>query len=57
MKARNYTFDKMYFLIAIDIHNLEGNIKISTIKNFYNSVNDSKVNIVNQINVWIASFI
>ena len=34
MNMRNYTFDKMYFSVAINIHSLEGNIKILTVKIF-----------------------
>ena len=51
MKVRNYTFNKMCFLIVVDIHSLEGNIKISTVKNFYNDISGSKISTVNQINV------
>ena len=56
MKARNYTFDEMCFLVAVDICSLGGNIKISTVKSFYNGVSGSKVSTVNQINAWVASF-
>ena len=56
MKARNYTFDEMCFSVAVDIRSLGGNIKISTVKNFYNGVSGSKVSTVNQINAWVASF-
>ena len=56
MKARNYTFDEMCFLVAVDIRSLGGNIKISTVKSFYNGVSGSKVSTVNQINVWVANF-
>ncbi len=56
MKARNYTFDEMYFSVVVDIRSLGGNIKILIVKNFYNSVSGSKVSIINQINAWIVSF-
>ena len=56
MKVRNYTFDEMCFSVVIDIHSFRGNIKTSTVKNFYNGVSGSKVSIINQINVWVASF-
>ena len=56
MKARNYTFDEMCFSVAMDIRSLGGNIKISTVKNFYNGVSGSKVSTINQINAWVASF-
>ncbi len=56
MKARNYTFDEMCFSVVIDIHSLEGNIKTSIVKNFYNGVSGSKVSTINQINTWVASF-
>ena len=56
MKARNYTFDEMCFSVAVDIRSLGGNIKISTVKSFYNGVSGSKVSTVNQINAWVASF-
>ncbi|RIA95472.1 hypothetical protein C1645_734080 [Glomus cerebriforme] len=56
MEARNYTFDEMCFLVVIDIRNLGGNIKTSTVKNFYNGVSGSKVSTINQINAWVASF-
>ncbi|CAG8707840.1 14078_t:CDS:2, partial [Funneliformis caledonium] len=52
MKARNYTFDEMCYSIVIDIHSLGGNIKTSTVKNFYNSVSGSRVSTINQINAW-----
>jgi hypothetical protein len=50
MKARNYTFDEMCFSVVIDIRSLGGNIKTSTVKNFYNGVSGSKVSTINQIN-------
>jgi len=56
MKVRNYTFDEMCFSVVVDIHNLGGNIKILTMKNFYNGISDSKVSTINQINAWVASF-
>jgi len=56
MKIRNYTFKEICFLIAVDICSHRENIKISIVKKFYNSVIDSKVSTVNQINAWIASF-
>ena len=56
MKARNYTFDEMCFSVAVDIRSLGGNIKISTVKSFYNGVSGSKVSTINQINAWVASF-
>ena len=56
MKVRDYTFDEMCFSVVIDIHSLGGNIKTSTVKNFYNGVSGSKVSTVNQINAWVASF-
>ena len=56
MKARNYTFDEMCFSVVVDIRSLGGNIKISTVKNFYNGVSGSKVSTINQINAWVASF-
>ena len=56
MKARNYTFDEMCFSVVIDIRSLGGNIKISTVKSFYNGVSGSKVSTINQINAWVASF-
>jgi hypothetical protein len=56
MKARNYTFDEMCFSVVVDIRSLGENIKISTVKNFYNSVSGSKVSTINQINAWVASF-
>ncbi|RIA92514.1 hypothetical protein C1645_820662 [Glomus cerebriforme] len=40
----------------IDIRSLGGNIKTSTVKNFYNGVSSSKVSTINQINAWVASF-
>ncbi|CAG8774513.1 2058_t:CDS:1, partial [Funneliformis caledonium] len=42
MKARNYTFDEMCFSVVINICSLRGNIKTSTVKNFYNGVSGSK---------------
>ncbi|GBB95534.1 hypothetical protein RclHR1_25560002 [Rhizophagus clarus] len=56
MKARNYTFDEMCFSVAMDIRSLGGNIKISTVKNFYSGVGRSTVSTVNQINAWVNSF-
>ena len=56
IKMRNYTFDEMCFSVAVDIRSLGGNIKISTVKNFYNGVSGSKISTVNQINAWVASF-
>jgi hypothetical protein len=56
MKARNYTFDEMCFSVVVDIRSLGGNIKISTVKNFYNGVGSSNVSTINQINAWVASF-
>ncbi|RGB22565.1 hypothetical protein C1646_677743 [Rhizophagus diaphanus] len=56
MKARNYTFDEMCYSVAVNIRSLGGNIKIPTVKNFYNGVSGSKVSTVNQINAWVASF-
>ena len=56
MRARNYTFDEMCFSVVVDICRLGGNIKISTVKNFYNGVSGSKVSTINQINAWVASF-
>ncbi|CAG8517639.1 8545_t:CDS:2 [Cetraspora pellucida] len=56
MKARNYAFDEMCFSVVVDIRCLGGNIKISTVKNFYNGVSGSKISTVNQINAWVASF-
>src|ERR1044072_3329386 len=56
MRARNYTFDEMCFSVVVDIRSLGGNIKISTVKNFYNGVSGSKVSTINQINAWVASF-
>ncbi|POG72128.1 hypothetical protein GLOIN_2v1598369 [Rhizophagus irregularis DAOM 181602=DAOM 197198] len=56
MKVRNYTFDEMCFLVVVDIRSLGGNIKISTVKNFYNGVSGNKVSTINQINAWVASF-
>ncbi|PKK58117.1 hypothetical protein RhiirC2_763591 [Rhizophagus irregularis] len=50
MKARNYTFDEMCYLVVVDIRSLGGNIKISTVKNFYSGVSRSTVGTVNQIN-------
>ena len=50
MKAKNYTFDEMCFSVAVDIRSLGGNIKISTVKSFYNGVSGSKVSTINQIN-------
>jgi hypothetical protein len=44
------------FSVVVDIRNLKGNIKISTVKNFYNGVNGSKVSTINQINAWVANF-
>ncbi|RGB42674.1 hypothetical protein C1646_750724 [Rhizophagus diaphanus] len=38
MKARNYTVDEMCFSVVVDIRSLEGNIKITTVKNFYGGV-------------------
>ncbi|RIA89699.1 hypothetical protein C1645_824464 [Glomus cerebriforme] len=52
MKARNVTFDEMCFMVVIDIRSLGGNIKISTVKNFYNGVSGSNVSTVNQIKAW-----
>ena len=52
MKARNYTFDEMCFSVVVDIRSLGGNIKISTVKKFYNGVSGSKVSTINQINAW-----
>ncbi|CAG8598024.1 445_t:CDS:2 [Funneliformis caledonium] len=49
-EVRNYTFDEMCFSVAVDIRSLGGNIKISTVKSFYNGVSGSKVSTVNQIN-------
>ena len=46
----------MYFSVVIDIHSFEGNIKTSTVKNFYNGISGSKVSTINQINAWVASF-
>ncbi|RGB23284.1 hypothetical protein C1646_774732 [Rhizophagus diaphanus] len=54
--ARNYTFDEMCYSVVVDICSLEGNIKISTVKNFYSGVGRSTVSTVNQINAWVASF-
>ena len=56
MKARNYTFDEMCFSVVMDIRSLGGNIKISTVKNFYSGVGRSTVSTVNQINAWVNSF-
>jgi len=56
MKARNYTFDEMCYSVAVDIRSLGGNIKISTVKNFYSGVGRSTVSTVNQINAWVNSF-
>ncbi|PKC55409.1 hypothetical protein RhiirA1_503640 [Rhizophagus irregularis] len=56
MKARNYTSDEMFISVAVDIRGLGGNIKISTVKNFYSGVGRSTVSTVNQINAWVASF-
>ncbi len=51
MKVKNYTFKEMCVSVAVDIFSLRGNIKISTVKNFYNNVSNSKVSTVNQINI------
>ncbi|PKK58076.1 hypothetical protein RhiirC2_857949 [Rhizophagus irregularis] len=56
IKARNYTFDDMCFSVVVDIRSLGGNIKISTVKNFYNGVSGCNVSTINQINAWVASF-
>jgi hypothetical protein len=56
MKARNYTFDEICFSVVVDIRSLGRNIKISTVKNFYNGVSGCNVSIINQINAWVASF-
>ena len=56
MKARNYTVDEMCFSVVVDIRSLGGNIKISTVKNFYGGVGRSTVPTVNQINAWVNSF-
>ena len=56
IKARNYTFDEMCYSVAVDIRSLGGNIKISTVKNFYSGVGRSTVSTVNQINAWVTSF-
>src|SRR5436305_9435086 len=38
MEARKFTFDEMCFSVVVDIRSLGGNIKISTVKYFYNGV-------------------
>ncbi|RIA79759.1 hypothetical protein C1645_839971 [Glomus cerebriforme] len=42
MKARNYTFDEICFLVVVNIHSFGGNIKFSTVKNFYNGVSNKE---------------
>ncbi|GBB99822.1 hypothetical protein RclHR1_36450001 [Rhizophagus clarus] len=56
MKARNYTIEEMCYSVVVDIRSLGGNIKISTVKNFYGGVGRSTVPTVNQINAWVNSF-
>jgi hypothetical protein len=56
MEVRDYTFDEISFSVVVDIRSLGGNIKILTVKNFYNGVSGSKISTINQINAWITSF-
>ncbi|RHZ50772.1 hypothetical protein Glove_492g12 [Diversispora epigaea] len=46
---RNYTFDEMCYSVAIRICELGGNIRQSTVKNFYNKSSDCKASTVNEI--------
>ncbi|CAJ0918163.1 512_t:CDS:2 [Entrophospora sp. SA101] len=55
MAQRRYTFDEMCYSVAMRIRELGGDIRQSTIKNFYNRSSSCKSNTVDQIGSWIDS--
>ncbi|CAJ0644632.1 9728_t:CDS:1 [Entrophospora sp. SA101] len=55
MAQRRYTFDEMCYSVAMRIRELGGDIRQSTIKNFYNRSSSCKSSTVDQIDSWIDS--
>ncbi|CAJ0916911.1 13698_t:CDS:2 [Entrophospora sp. SA101] len=53
MAQRRYTFDEMCYSVAMCIRELGGDIRQSTIKNFYNRSSSCKSSTVDQIGSWI----
>ena len=52
---KKYTFDEMCYSVAMRIRELGGNIRQSTVKNFYNRSSDCKASTVNEIGRWLDS--
>ncbi|CAJ0921401.1 19821_t:CDS:2 [Entrophospora sp. SA101] len=55
MAQRRYSFDEMCYSVAMRIRELGGDIRQSTIKNFYNRSSSCKSSTVDQIGSWIDS--